>query len=242
MRSGPGVYLAQGGTQIMSEPYQELIYAVSHDLAAPVRHVQGFSRLLRERLADGGADEEDRPRTLELAEHLDKAANKLANMLDGILAVSRVGTHALSVTEVALGPVVHHAQLVAGMKRKLRDAVVVQSEPPLPMVRADEELLRRAVQAVIDNALLYAGGARVSCEVEDGRARLWVRDNGPGIDPTQHERIFRPLERGDPPAGTIGAGVGLAIARRALERFDGAVGVESQAGAGAAFWLELGVG
>jgi signal transduction histidine kinase len=217
----------------MKDPFQELVYAVSHDLAAPVRQVQGFSKLLLERLSSGA----DPDRTLVLLGHLDTAAHRLGAMLDGILELSRVGSADLDIKSLSLHGVVRQAELHARVSRGERKTVEMTTEQP--DVLADEQLLRKALEALIDNAWTYAGEATVQTESSDGRVRVWVRDKGPGIDPRQHDRIFRPLDRGDPPEGTEGAGVGLALARRAMERMGGSAGVDSAPGAGAAFWLDL---
>jgi len=83
---------------------------------------------------------------------------------------------------------------------------------------------------------------RVRADARDGRVRLWVEDNGIGIAPEHHERIFRVFERLHPATNYPGTGIGLAIVRKAMERMGGRVGVESELGRGSRFWIELPAG
>ena len=161
-------------------------------------------------------------------------------MMDGLLDLSRIGTRELRLEPTDLDEVARGAAILACHNRKLPDAVELSGA--LPTLRTDEDLVRRALSALIDNALLYAGAARVSADSADGTLRIWVRDDGPGIRTRQQVWIFRPFDRGDPPEGTQGVGLGLAVARRAAERLQGAIGVESAPGEGAAFWLDLPLG
>ncbi len=79
----------------------------------------------------------------------------------------------------------------------------------------------------------------VRAELRDGRVRVWVEDNGIGVAPEHHERIFRVFERLNPAEDYPGTGIGLAIVRKGVERMGGRVGVESQPGGGSRFWIEL---
>ena len=80
---------------------------------------------------------------------------------------------------------------------------------------------------------------RVRAERRDGLVRLWVEDNGIGIAPEHHERIFRVFERLHRSSDYPGTGIGLAIVRKAMERMGGSAGVESELGRGSRFWIEL---
>lgn len=86
---------------------------------------------------------------------------------------------------------------------------------------------------------LFAPARRVGCLVEAGRARLWIRDNGIGIKPELQGRLFQMFERVHTERGYGGTGIGLAIVRKALERMNGTVRVESDGGSGTTFWVEL---
>ena len=74
---------------------------------------------------------------------------------------------------------------------------------------------------------------------ERGTLRLWIEDNGIGIDPSHHSKLFRVFERLDPQGPYSGTGIGLAIARKAVERMNGRIGVESELGKGSRFYVEL---
>jgi signal transduction histidine kinase len=80
---------------------------------------------------------------------------------------------------------------------------------------------------------------RVWAETHDGRVRIWIADNGIGIEPKNHERIFQMFERINSAKDYEGTGIGLAIVKKAVERMGGQIGVESDLGKGARFWFEL---
>ena len=82
-------------------------------------------------------------------------------------------------------------------------------------------------------------GVGIYATRDGGRIRLWIEDNGIGIDPAHRPRLFRVFERLDPQGPYPGTGIGLAIARKAVERMDGGIDVESVPGQGSKFWIEL---
>lgn len=113
---------------------------------------------------------------------------------------------------------------------------------PLPVVMADESLLQEVLGHLLDNALMYVAPGvmprvRLWTEKNQSTVRLHIEDNGVGIQNQDRERIFRLFERatGNQP----GAGIGLAIVRRAMNQMNGAVGVESKPNGGSRFWIEL---
>lgn len=111
-------------------------------------------------------------------------------------------------------------------------------------VVAHRQTLVQMVANLIGNALkLVSPGVRsevrVRAEARDGLVRLWVEDNGIGIAPEHQQRIFRVFERLHGSETYPGTGIGLAIVRKGAERMGGRVGVESAAGAGSCFWIEL---
>ena len=80
----------------------------------------------------------------------------------------------------------------------------------------------------------------IRSDMMNGKVRLWFEDNGIGIDPRHHERIFEMFTRVHPEERYAGTGIGLAIVRKAVQRMNGEIGVESEAGKGSRFWLLLG--
>jgi two-component system sensor histidine kinase KdpD len=120
------------------------------------------------------------------------------------------------------------------------DRVRLAIAPDLPLIRADAGQLRRALANLVENALRYGAGHPVSvrARVSGGRILLRVVDQGPGIPPAEHERIFAPFYRAPGAAGQ-GSGLGLAIVRGLVAANGGAVRVESLPGQGTSFVVEL---
>ena len=116
----------------------------------------------------------------------------------------------------------------------------------LPTVQADPTLLRLALGHLLSNAVKFTGG-RTNARIEilpvvgDGEAGLAVRDNGAGFDPAQGERLFGLFQRLHRPDEFEGSGLGLALVRRVVEKHGGRVWAEGEPGAGATFYLTLGV-
>jgi signal transduction histidine kinase len=115
---------------------------------------------------------------------------------------------------------------------------------PLPEVQAHPEVLERVLTNLLENALKFvrAGVApriRLWTEPRGSVVRLWIEDNGMGIDPQYHERIFKVFESLYPSQSQQGTGMGLAIVKQGAQRLGGQVGVESRVGAGSRFWVEF---
>jgi signal transduction histidine kinase len=124
-----------------------------------------------------------------------------------------------------------------------RDAQVIVPGP-LPEVTGHRITLGQVITNLLTNAVKFVSrGAppqvQVWAEERDRWVRLWIEDNGIGIAPEHHERIFRVFERLHGMETYPGTGIGLAIVRKGVERMGGRVGVESEVGKGSRFWLEL---
>jgi signal transduction histidine kinase len=114
----------------------------------------------------------------------------------------------------------------------------------LPTVLGNEALLTQCLSNLLGNAFKFvkkdqSPEVRLWAQTEGKFVRLWVEDNGIGIDPGHHERIFKVFERIHAPHEYPGTGIGLAIARKAAERMGGQIGVESKPGHGSKFWMSL---
>jgi signal transduction histidine kinase len=112
------------------------------------------------------------------------------------------------------------------------------------LVQGNATLLEHVLCTLLDNAIKFVNpGTRpfiqIWTEQRDGNVRLCVRDNGIGIEPQYHERIFRPFERLHSPQAYEGTGIGLAIVKEGMKRMNGQAGVQSAPGQGSLFWLEF---
>ena len=217
-------------------------YSVSHDLKAPLRGIDGYSRLL----LDGYTvclDDEGRA----FVRNIREGTQRMATLIDDLLAYSRMERRTLHCDLLDL---LDLRALLAGIvadyaaEIERQGATVRLALPSTLQVRADLDGLRQALRNLLDNALKF-GRTGVPVEVEiggqpgEGVVTLWVKDNGIGIDPRFHERIFEIFQRLQRAEDYPGTGIGLAIVRKALQRMGGRVWIESAAGQGTTFFLEL---
>lgn len=231
----------QDRTAALQESLRELeafSYTVSHDLRAPLRAMQGFAQAL---LEDYGATLDDTGR--DYANRVVEASRRMDDLIQDLLAYSRLSREQLSLAPVDLDTVV--AEVVNGLSDEMgRTGGRVEVASPLGRVVGNGRILHQVLANLVGNALKFvptgtAPGVRISTEQRNGRRRLWVEDNGIGIDPEHRERIFRVFERLHGGETYPGTGIGLAIVRRGAERMRGEVGVESTPGRGSRFWIEL---
>ena len=218
---------------------EDFTASVSHDLRAPLRHVSAFVRIAREDLGDGVDP--------EVGSHLDKAADAAAHLgqlMDGLLELARIGR-----AELQPGPV-DLARLVDDIRHQLQGGlqgrdVVWQVAPDLPLAHGDVALLHQLMARLLDNALKFTRdcpqtrieiGGRLT---EDGGVEIQVRDNGVGFDPLQQERLFRPFQRLHSAKVFDGIGIGLALARRVVERHGGDIAASGEVGKGCCISLRL---
>jgi len=213
-------------------------YTVSHDLRAPLRAMHGFATAL----ATAYADKLDE-RGHDFARRIVIAAGQMDQLIQDLLAYSRLSRDDLRVEPVSLGNVVRDA--LATLESDLRQRrAVVDVAGDLGHVMANPRALAQVVANLVSNAVKFVAAAEtpqlaISAAPRDGWVRLTVRDNGIGIDPAYHDRVFRVFERLHGPETYPGTGIGLAIVRRGIERMGGRFGLESALGAGATFWIEL---
>jgi len=118
----------------------------------------------------------------------------------------------------------------------------IEVRRPLPDVPADARILERVIDHLVDNALKFvaagtAPSVRISAETLESRVRLWVEDEGLGVEPEYQQRIFGAFETLDPAGAYDGTGIGLAIVKQGMERMGADAGVESEPGKGSRFWI-----
>lgn len=218
---------------------EHYVHAVSHDLRSPLVSLLGFTRLLRqeyeERLDDTASHFLDR---------IEQAGHRMENLINDLLELSRIGESA-----VRRGPVDPTAvlrQLHAELKPRLeaQNVDLVLPESP-PSVLCDRTRLYQVFANLVGNALDHMGEcerARVLVEAQEqeGELHVSVRDNGQGIDPKDHERVFEIFQSLTPRSdGRRGTGIGLAIVKKIVETYGGRIWLDSEPGAGAAFHFTL---
>jgi PAS domain S-box-containing protein len=213
-------------------------YSIAHDLRAPLQAMSGFAELLNDEFAPSLGE-----LGREYARRISAAAERMSRMITDLLAYSRLTREELPCHPTDVERVVDDvvARLSPEIVRRQARVVV---ERPLPRVLAHEITLGQVFTNLISNALKFvAPGVRPEIRIrgEDlpDAGVLWVEDNGIGIAPEYHDRIFRIFERLHAGGSYPGTGIGLAIVNRAVERMKGRVGVESDPGKGSRFWIRL---
>ncbi|MBV8880671.1 MAG: response regulator [Planctomycetaceae bacterium] len=210
-------------------------YSVSHDLRGPLRSISSYGELLIEEF-EGKEMPGD---TRQYAARVCDNARRMHALIEDLLTFSRMAREKVDCgaqdPALALGEAL--SQVALGDAELIREA-------SYPTVMANRTLLTQVFVNLLSNALKFVASGvrpkvRIRAENNGERSRMWVEDNGIGIAPEHHERIFRVFERLNPQSGPPGTGIGLAIVQRAVERMGGKCGVESSPGQGSRFWFDL---
>jgi signal transduction histidine kinase len=223
-----------------SAELERFTYVVSHDLKSPLVTIRGFLSYVERDARAGDLDrlESDLGR-------IRVATDRMGRLLEDLLELSRTGRIDRPHEDVPLEGVVREARALVDGRLSAR-GVRVEIDEPLPVVRGDRQRLVELVQNLLENTAKFMGdrkdpevriGAR-DAGVGAGQVTLFVRDNGIGIDPAHHGRVFELFHRLDP--RIEGTGLGLALARRIVETHGGRIWLESAGvGRGSTFCFSL---
>jgi light-regulated signal transduction histidine kinase (bacteriophytochrome) len=208
-------------------------YSVSHDLRAPLRTIDGFSQALAE---DYGPSLDDRAR--DYIGRVRAGAQRMSSLIDDLLRLSRVSRAELRRRPVDLSSTAR--TVVAELRQADPERDVTVSIPDNLMVEADANLLRVLLENLIGNAWKFT--TRVAARIEVGRGpdgAFFVRDNGAGFDMTYVDRLFAPFQRLHTEEDFPGTGIGLATARRIVDRHGGRIWADGTPGGGATISFTL---
>jgi light-regulated signal transduction histidine kinase (bacteriophytochrome) len=215
---------------------EQFAYAASHDLREPLRAVSGFCELLRMRY-QGKLDE-----TADgYLTHVGEGVARMQELLDGLLAYSRLGSIRESVQPADCNVALDEA--LANLGAAIGSSEAVIRRQPLPHVVADHTQLVQLFQNLVGNAIKFRGERVPEVEISALPAnefwRISVRDNGIGVEPAYHQRIFEIFDRLHTRDTYPGLGIGLALCKRIVDRHGGEIWVESQPGEGCTFHFTL---
>ena len=205
-------------------------YAASHDLRAPLRGIANLAQWIEEDLQESMSEE-----TREMLALMRTRMHRMESLIEGILQYSRAGRAHEQPVSVDVGRLVRETVDLLSP-----DTAIISVQVDLPVIVSEPTPLRQVFQNLIGNAIKHGGdGVQIDIEATDA-GTFWefsVSDNGPGVPPEYHERIwgiFQTLEARDRVEGT---GIGLSLVKKLVEAQDGKVGIASSAAGGARFWF-----
>ena len=216
---------------------EQFAYVASHDLQEPLRMVTSYGQLLVRRHGER-LDAEAH----EFLDFIVDGGRRAQALVGDLLGLARVSSQAQPFEPVPLGAVL--AQALRGLRLAVDESqAVVTHDEPLPTVHGDRRQLVQLLHNLLANALKFRGDTpprvHVGASRVGGRWRIRVTDNGIGIAPQHHGRVFVMFQRLHPREAHGGTGIGLAICKKVVERHGGRIGVESAPGQGSAFWFTL---
>ncbi|WP_435146023.1 PAS domain-containing protein [Halobaculum sp. P14] len=219
-----------------NERLEQFAYAASHDLQEPLRMVSSYLQLVERRYADE-LDEDGR----EFIEFAVDGADRMRDMIDGLLEYSRVDSRGDPFEQVDLNDPLEDAR--ANLEVKISEADADVTAESLPTVTADPGQLRQLFQNLLDNAVTYSGegppSVHVAAERDGDDWVVSVSDDGVGIDAADTDSVFEVFERLHGPDEHGGTGIGLALCERIVERHGGDIWVDSTPGDGSTFRFTL---
>ena len=212
-------------------------YSISHDMRSPLRTMKGYSDILLDECLGQLSTEHQ-----GYLHKISSGATRLDLLIQDVLSYSRISRSTIQLQEVDADRLTREIiEQYPGMQPPQADVAV---EGTLPKVWANEATLTQCISNFLGNAVKFVAPGekprvRIRAERIEKNTRIWFEDNGIGIAERDQQRIFGIFVRVHPTQVYDGTGIGLSIVRRAAEKMDGKVGVESELGKGSRFWLEL---
>jgi PAS domain S-box-containing protein len=223
--------------EAVNKELETFSYSVSHDLRAPLRHIDGFADMLRQR-ASSQLDET----SLEYLNIITEATRQMSRLIDALLAFSRMGRAALNKAQVDSNKLVK--AILHDLSYDMEGRRIEWRIPPLPVVMADPALLRQVWFNLISNALKYTrvrDVATIEIDVKPAHNEFifYIKDNGVGFDMHYVDKLFGVFQRLHGAGEFEGTGIGLANVRRIVQRHGGRVWAEGEPDVGATFYFTL---
>jgi len=212
-------------------------YSVSHDLRAPLRGIDGYVRMLKEDCADRLDGEGKR-----MLEVVSSEARRMGNLIDDLLAFSRLGRAPMQTTPVDMTALAQ--DVFELLNRPAPESAPHFELKPLPALQGDQNMLRQVLVNLLGNAIKFSsknpapviemGGAR-----KNGNITFYVKDNGVGFDERYIRKLFGVFQRLHSESEFEGTGVGLALVQRVIQRHGGKVWAEGKLDHGATFYFSV---
>ncbi len=222
----------------LNQSLESFVYSVSHDLKAPLRGVEGYSRLLQEDYG-GQLDEEGRL----FVQNIRSGVARMNELITDLLTYSRMERRKLEPATLDLTALVDQVLQTCAQEIAAQQ-IEVKNQLPALSVHGDREGILLVLRNLLENAIKFSKHAvhpriELGASHDDQSVTLWVQDNGIGFDMKYNQRIFEIFERLHRQEDYPGTGIGLALVRKAMERMGGTVWAQSTPGQGATFFLRL---
>lgn len=221
----------------LNKDLEAFAYSISHDLRAPLRHIDGFTGLLTSRIKD--MDEE----VTNYCEKIKIASKRMSSMIDDLLAFSRLGQKKLEMSVVNLNTLIQ--EIVDQFKSVVKSRNIKWIVNNLPEVHGDKNLLRIVFENLISNSVKYTSRKEealieIGYENErDGKYTIFIRDNGAGFDMKYVDKLFNVFQRLHSNEEFEGTGIGLANVKRIITKHSGFIRAEGKINEGATFYIIL---
>lgn len=221
-----------------NEEMESFTYSVSHDLRAPLRHIDGFSRILLEE-HKSQLDSKGQHYLQRVAD----GAQQMGRLVDDLLNLSRVGRREIQLQPANLSAIVEAVSVELADLRRGR--VIEWKIAPVPVVECDPGLLKLVFTNLLANALKFSAPREraiieVGCAEEEGELVFFVRDNGVGFDPKYADKLFGIFQRLHRQEDFEGTGIGLATVQQIIHKHGGRIWAESERDRGATFFFAMG--
>ena len=221
----------------LNRELESFSYSISHDLRAPLRAIHGYSNII--------VDSHDKDLTAEVRDYLGTIKNnalKMGNLIDDILAFSRMGRQ--QVRKIELDPNELIEEVLVDLETEIATRKIEIRVDQLPLTLADPVLLKQVFANLIGNAVKFTRKevsplVKISCTSDNEKKLFTVQDNGVGFDMKYSDRLFGVFQRMHLDDEFEGTGVGLAIVQRIIQRHGGEIWFDAQEGAGATFYFSL---
>jgi PAS domain S-box-containing protein len=226
-------------TEALRRSYEQMesfCYSIAHDLRSPLRSMTGFSKILSEQFGEKiGAEGR------VFTDRISHSAERMDGLIRDLLQYGRLNTVELPIQDVDLDLV--FGDVLTQLERDIEDRhALIRKPQTLPKVHGNRAVLHVVLLNLLTNAMKFVPPStvpQIGVRWDRSQSRLWVEDNGIGIAPENHQRIFGVFQRLHAENAYPGTGIGLALVSKGVERMGGHVGVLSEVGKGSRFWVEL---
>lgn len=220
-----------------NQELEQFAYVVSHDLKQPLSVISGFAQLLQKQHQN-----EPETRTAQSLAQIVKSSTRMQQLIDELLAYSRVGARKVELQPVDCNLVL--AEVLENLQMAIAESQATINYDSLPTVLADKTQLAELLQNLIGNAIKFhrlgtPPQVRISAQRQNNKWLFEVRDNGIGIEPQQFDRVFQMFQRLHSDLEYPGTGIGLATCKKIIELHEEKIWVESQPDRGTSFYFTL---